>query len=78
MTKREKNRIRTRAFERLTREGQIDAAREAWHRVWAQRRAGTPMAQIDNARLALLVAVDQGKTLAQAEKVARAEIRRAI
>jgi hypothetical protein len=73
MNKRIANRLRDRVVDRLT-PVQVDEARSAWARAWRSRRTGVTNADQQRARLAMLAAIDDGKTIADAEAIARAEL----
>lgn len=74
MNKREKNRLRDRASKRLIDEGHFDEAKAAWSRAWNDRHPLVTRNDVERARLAMLTAIDEGKTIAEAEQIAAREL----
>lgn len=74
MNKREKHRLRDRASKRLIDDGRFDDAKAAWSRAWSGRHPLATKNDVERARLAMLGAIDEGKTVAEAEAVASREL----
>lgn len=74
MNKRDKNKLRDRASKRLIDEGRFEEAKAAWSRVWGGRHPLATKADVERSRLAMLTALDEGKTMAEAEEIATREL----
>ena len=74
MNKREKNRLRDRASKRLIDEGRFEEAKAAWSRAWGGRHPLATRNDVERARLAMLTALDEGKSMDEAEQIASREL----
>jgi len=74
MNKREKNRLRDRASKKLIDDGRFEEAKAAWSRAWNGRHPLATRNDVERTRLAFLTAIDEGKAVADAEKIAEGEL----